>query len=164
MTKPQAKRALDAILGPLNSVSYRPGRIATVEQFSESWRREVLGKQEPSSIRSANSHLRCYVRPFLGKVKLHELGVETQQGFVTRVGNKVSRKTTLNVLATLSILFQRCSKTFLVVPEVLGLLTDERRAMKKRSFNGPHIRAVSRAVGLFPTTSCKDSDINKIRW
>ena len=102
MTKPEAKRALDAILGPLNSVSYRPGRMATVEEFSENWRREILAKQELSSIRSANSHLRCYILPFLGKVKLHELSVETQQGFVTRVGGKVSRKTTLNVLATLS--------------------------------------------------------------
>ena len=72
--------------------------------FREYWRREVLAKQEPSSIRSANSHLRCYILPFLGKVKLHELSVETQQGFVTRVGNKVSRKTTLNVMATLSSL------------------------------------------------------------
>lgn len=102
LTKYDAKRALAAILAPINSVSYRPGRIATVEEFSENWRREVLGKQEPSSIRSANSHLRCYILPFLGKVKLHELSVETQQGFVTRVGNKVSRKTTLNVVATLS--------------------------------------------------------------
>jgi integrase len=104
MTKYEAKRALAAILGPSNAVSYRPGRIATVEEFSENWRREVLSKQEPSSIRSANSHLRCYILPFLGKIKLHELSVETQQGFVTRVGNKVSRKTTLNVIATLSSL------------------------------------------------------------
>jgi hypothetical protein len=102
LTKYEAKRALTAILGPSNAVSYRPGRIATVEEFSENWKREVLAKQEPSSIRSANSHLRCYILPFLGKVKLHELSVETQQGFVTRVGNKVSRKTTLNVIATLS--------------------------------------------------------------
>jgi integrase len=104
MTKYEAKRALSAILAPSNAVSYRPGRIATVEEFSENWRREVLAKQEPSSIRSANSHLRCYILPFLGKLKLHELNVETQQGFVTRVGNKVSRKTTLNVIATLSSL------------------------------------------------------------
>jgi len=101
-TKREAERTLHAILGPINSVSYRPGRIATVEEFSENWRREVLAKLEASSIRSANSHLRCYILPFLGKVKLHELSVETQQGFVTRVGNKVSRKTTLNVIATLA--------------------------------------------------------------
>lgn len=104
MTKYEAKRALSAILAPSNSVSYRPGRIATVEEFSENWRREVLAKQEPSSIRAANSHLRCYILPFLGKLKLHELNVETQQGFVTRVGAKVSRKSTLNVIATLSSL------------------------------------------------------------
>jgi integrase len=102
MTKYEAKRTLTAILAPSNAVSYRPGRISTVEEFSENWKREVLAKQEPSSIRSANSHLRCYILPFLGKVKLHELSVETQQGFVTRVGNRVSRKTTLNVIATLS--------------------------------------------------------------
>jgi integrase len=109
VTKYEAKRTLAAILAPSNAASYRPGRIATVEEFSNDWRKQVLAKQEPSSIRSANSHLRCYILPFLGKVKLHELGVETQQGFVTRVGNKVSRKTTLNVIATLSSLISTAS-------------------------------------------------------
>jgi integrase len=64
---------------------------------------EVLSKQKPSSVRAVRSHLKCYILPELGKLRLEEFGMENQQSFVTRVSEKgVSRKTTLNILGTLS--------------------------------------------------------------
>lgn len=101
-TKRLAERQLEVLLAPINSLSYRPGRIATVEEFAERWKREVLSRRKASTIHAAESHLRNQILPMLGKKRLNELGVETQQIFVNRLSGTLSRKTLLNVLGTLS--------------------------------------------------------------
>src|SRR5439155_777227 len=102
-TKRLAERRMEQHLARINAVGYRPGRIATLGEFIERWKTEVLSKQEPSSIRTVNSHLKCYIVPHLGPLRLDQFGVENQQSFVTRVSEAgVSRKTMLNVLGTLS--------------------------------------------------------------
>lgn len=103
ITKPIAKRRLEVFLAPINSIAYRPGRMATFTEFIERWKAEVLVHWKPSAIRSARSHLKCYIVPQLGPLRMEDFGVENQQMFVTRVRkNGVSRKTIQNVLATLS--------------------------------------------------------------
>jgi integrase len=103
MTKPLAERRMEVVLARINSLDYRPGRVATFAEFLERWKSEVLTKQQPSSARSVKSHLKCYIVPQLGKLRLEQFGVENQQTFLTRVFEKgVSRKTLLNVLGTLS--------------------------------------------------------------
>jgi len=102
-TKRLAERRMEQVLARINAVGYRPGRVATLGDFIERWRTEVLSKQEPSSIRAVKSHLKCYIIPHLGQLRLDQLGVENQQSFVTRVSQAgVSRKTVLNVIGTLS--------------------------------------------------------------
>jgi len=103
MTKPLAERRMEIVLARINGLDYRPGRVATFAEFLERWKSEVLTKQQPSSARSVKSHLKCYIVPQLGKLRLEQFGVENQQTFVSRVfENGVSRKTLLNVLGTLS--------------------------------------------------------------
>src|SRR5262249_28128016 len=102
LTKRLAERCLEVILAPINSLSYRAGRVATVAEFAERWKTEVLSKRKASTIAAAGSHLRNQILPHLGKMKLNELGVENQQMFVTRLTGTVSRKMLLNVLGTLS--------------------------------------------------------------
>jgi len=102
-TKHLALRRMEMALAKINGLDYRPGRVATFEEFLERWKMEILTKQQPSSARAVKSHLRCYIVPQLGKLRLESVGVENQQRFVTRVFEKgVSRKTVLNVLGTLS--------------------------------------------------------------
>lgn len=102
-TKRLAERRMEVALARINGRDYRPGRVATFEEFIERWKTEVLAKHKPSSIRAANSHLRCYIVPQLGKLHLEQFVTENQQAFITRISEKgVSRKTVLNVLATLS--------------------------------------------------------------
>lgn len=101
-TKRLAERRLEVIIAPFNSLSYRPGRVALLEEFAERWKLEILSKRKPSTIHAAESHLRNQILPFLGKLRLSELGTENQQIFVTRLSGTVSRKTLLNVLGTLS--------------------------------------------------------------
>jgi integrase len=101
-TKRLAERRMEVALARINGHDYRPGRVATFEEFIERWKVEVLTKQKESSARAVNSHLRCYIVPQLGKLHLEHFGTENQQAFITRISEKgVSRKTVLNVLGTL---------------------------------------------------------------
>ena len=106
-TKRLAERRLATILARINCLDYRPGRAATFGEFIERWKTEVLTTQKPSSARAVRSHLRCYIIPEVGKLRLDEFGVENQQRFITRMPERstdkvVSRKTILNVIATIS--------------------------------------------------------------
>jgi len=106
-TKRLAERRMATILACINCLDYRPGRAATFGEFIERWETEVLTTQKPSSARAVRSHLRCYIIPEIGKLRLDEFGVENQQRFITRMPERstekiVSRKTILNVIATIS--------------------------------------------------------------
>jgi len=93
---------MEILLAPVNSLSYRPGRVATLGEFAERWRVEILSKRKASTIHAAESHLRNQILPALGRIRLNELGAEIQQSFVTRLSGTISRKMLLNVLGTLS--------------------------------------------------------------
>src|SRR6266478_9358456 len=123
-TKRIAQRLLDPILARINSFDYRPSKFSTVEKFADAWESQVLLHQKPSSVKAAKSHLRTYLRRHLGKVLLHELTPQIQQNFVTLLSQKVSRKTCLNVLGTLSSMM-RTAKTwgYCTQPVTAGQLT-----------------------------------------
>ena len=72
-TERLARRRLEANLVHINAIDYRPGRVATFEEFIERWKSEVLTTQKPSSARAVRSHLRCYILPELGKMRLTNL-------------------------------------------------------------------------------------------
>jgi integrase len=101
-TKRLAERALDRLLFRINDPGYRPSRVASVAEFAERWKDQVLSQRKPSTKKAADSHLGVYIIPRLGKLKLEDLGVENQQMFVRYLTENVSRKTLLNVLGTLS--------------------------------------------------------------
>jgi integrase len=102
-TKPLAKRRMEQVLARINSVDYRPGRFAKMEEFAERWREQILVGQKPSTKVSAESHLRTHILPHFGKHSLDQIGTEAQQIFVTKLTRaNLSRKTTLNVMSTLS--------------------------------------------------------------
>ena len=106
-TKRLAERRMDAILARINGLDYKATRISTFEEFVGRWKAEVLTTQKPSSARAVRSHLKCYIIPELGKLRLDQFGVENQQMFITRMPERatekaISQKTVLNVLGTLS--------------------------------------------------------------
>jgi integrase-like protein len=106
-TKRIAQRKMGAALARINGLDYRPGTVATLEELIERWKTDVLTTQKPSSARAVRSHLKCYILPELGKLRLDQFGVESQQPFITRMqertANKtLSRKTVQNVLGALA--------------------------------------------------------------
>jgi integrase len=105
-TKRLAQRKLDEILARLNHHTYQPTKITTVEEFVPRWRGVVLSKKKPSTACAANSHLRRYILPQLGKLRLDQIGPENQQIFINQLAG-ASRKTVLNVLSTLSSMLSK---------------------------------------------------------
>ena len=101
-TKRLAQRRLDLTLARINAPEYRPGRVASIAEFAEKWQAEILIHRKPSTVKAAKSHLKIYILPQLGRMQLDELGREPQQAFATRLVSKVSRKTVVNILGTLS--------------------------------------------------------------
>ncbi|MFZ0858348.1 MAG: tyrosine-type recombinase/integrase [Candidatus Acidiferrales bacterium] len=101
-TKKLARRRLEVMLARINSAGYRPVRIATLIEFSERWKSEVLSQRKPSTKMAAEGHLKKHILPELGRLRLDEITVERQQVFVSKLARGVSRKTLLNVLGTLS--------------------------------------------------------------
>jgi integrase len=101
-TKRLAERKLEQILCRINALEYRPGRVATLNEFAERWKVEILTKYKPSTKCSAGSHLNSHILPHLGKLRLDAIGAENQQAFVTHLADKVSYKSVLNILSTLS--------------------------------------------------------------
>jgi Phage integrase, N-terminal SAM-like domain len=93
---------LDRLLFRINDPSYRPSRAASVEEFAERWKEQVLSQRKPSTKKAAESHLGAYIIPQLGKLRLDDLGVENQQMFVGYLSERVSRKTVVNIVGTLS--------------------------------------------------------------
>jgi integrase len=144
-TKRIAQRLLDPILARINSFEYRPSRIITLDKFADTWETEVLTHQKPSSVKAVKAHLRTHIRKHLGKVLLHELTTQIQQNFVTLISQKVSRKTVLNVLGTLSSMMRTakswgyCAQP--VVTSELALPSDELRK-PARFFNGEEARKI----------------------
>jgi integrase len=101
-TRRLAERVLDRHLLRINDPGYRPCRVATVAEFAERWKEQVLSRRKPSTRKAAESHLGVYIIPRLGELRLEDLGIENQQMFVGYLAEKVSRKTVLNVVGTLS--------------------------------------------------------------
>jgi Phage integrase, N-terminal SAM-like domain len=100
-TEKNAERSFKPFLDRANAVDYRPLKFGKFGDFSEIWEKEVLVHQKPSSRKAIESHLRTYIRPWLGKIRMEEFIPQAQQSFITRLSQQVSRKTVLNVLSTL---------------------------------------------------------------
>ncbi|HKV28302.1 MAG TPA: tyrosine-type recombinase/integrase [Candidatus Acidoferrales bacterium] len=148
-TKKLARRRLEVMLARVNSTGYRPGRVATLAQFSERWRAEVLTQRKPSTVMAAEGHLSKHILPELGQVRLDDLSVERQQVFVSRLSAKVGRKTLLNILGTLSsILSTAISWGYICEGINRQKLALPRRTEKVRSrfFTADEIRRIVKAA------------------
>jgi integrase len=144
-TKRLAERVLEERMGRINSPGYRPVRIGTVEEFSERWTAEVLSQYKPSTVRAAQSHLKNHILPGLGNLRMDEVGNEQQQMFITRLSQKCSRKTVLNVTSTLSTMFKRARKWGYVCDKVDVselVMPEEEVTIEARFFTPKEVRDI----------------------
>jgi integrase len=113
-----AQRQLDVVLSRINAPTYRPGRTATFSEFVETWKRDALVLLKPATRKAAESHLRCYLTPKLGRFRLEETSPQTVQQLVSEMSEEVSRHTVLNVLGTLGSILRAARSWGYVVGEI----------------------------------------------
>jgi len=102
-TKRLAERRMEQLLSKINDPGYRPGRVAVLADFAERWKTEVLSMCKPSTQSKDKTHIRRYIIPHLGKMRLDDLGIENQQAFITKLrGAGVPGGYVVGILATLS--------------------------------------------------------------
>lgn len=94
-----ARRRAEQVLAKVNSPDYRPVKTATFAEFVELWRARVLSQRKPYTQKSANYHLRVFLLPKFGSLRLDQIGPGEVQGLVS--GMKVRRHSILNTVGTL---------------------------------------------------------------
>ncbi|HEY6127422.1 MAG TPA: site-specific integrase [Candidatus Acidoferrum sp.] len=144
-TLKNAQRSFEPILAEINSPAYRPGKFAKFREFADTWEKQVLVHQKPSSVKAAQSHLNTYIRKWLGEVRLEDFTRQAQQNFVTRLSPCVSRKTVLNVLGTISSMLRTAKSWGYVCQTItmneLAMPADEIRK-QVRFFSGDEARKI----------------------
>jgi integrase len=102
-TKALARRVADRMIAHVNATDYMPGRVATVQEFSEVYRENVCPTFKPSSCESARSLCRIYIEPVLGTYRLDQVKGEIPQLLINDLRRRgLSRKTILNALSALA--------------------------------------------------------------
>jgi hypothetical protein len=92
----------------MQTVNLKRGSVApavvgrTFEDMVNLWRNDVAPHLATSTLRQRESHLRQHILPKFGKQAPHTLTVPILQQFATALRQKVSRKTVVQVLVTIS--------------------------------------------------------------
>lgn len=118
-----ARAAFQPILDAVNAANQAtapvPKTSETVKKAVQEWREHAANSLKPSTLRSAESHLRRHILPLLGECPLTELTVKRMQNFATTLASgKRTAKTIENVLLTLSSILSSARKWGYKVPEV----------------------------------------------
>ncbi|HVB55221.1 MAG TPA: site-specific integrase [Candidatus Acidoferrales bacterium] len=101
-TRKLARRRADEIVSRVNGLDYKPIMVATFAEYSEVWDSRALAMMKPSTQKAARAHLRIYLVPQFGKLRLDEIGISAVQSLVARMAAKnLSRHMIMNVLYTL---------------------------------------------------------------
>jgi integrase len=118
-TKALARRVADQIVGHVNQPDYRPGKVTTVQEFSQLYCENVCPTFKPSSCESARSLCRIYIQPVLGCYRLDQVKGEVPQLLVNDLRQRgLSRKTILNALSTLASMLRAARDWDYLAPEL----------------------------------------------
>jgi integrase len=101
--KALARRVADRMIDHVNEPNYMPGKVATVREFSETYRANVCPTFKPSTCESTRSLCRIYIEPVLGSCRLDQVKSEVPQLLVNELRLRgLSRKTIRNALSALA--------------------------------------------------------------
>ena len=152
-----AWKQFQPFLDAVNEAAKVAPRIGiTLAVFVEEWRRDVAVNLKAGTVRVAESNLRAHILPKLGTLTLAEINTKVVQSFVAHLaqGGR-SKKTILNVLATLSSIMRTARDWEYACGSFrLSALTLPRDGVKKeqRSFSDEEARQIiTEAVEPFST-------------
>lgn len=119
-TQDDAQEALNALLAKVQQGTYVPDSDITLGAWLEQWigEREQTGRVRESTVTAYRSHIRLYLIPKLGRVKLRDLRPGHVQKFVDELASGTERggSTVLRILATL-----RSALTTAVKRQLIGM-------------------------------------------
>ena len=107
-TKREAQRALDVLLAPVNSLTYRPVHRISFSEFAERWIANVLPTYKVGGSQSTTrKQVRNRLVPALGNFTLQEVTTEVIQGYVAGLQKQnYSPKYIRNLISTLSAMWE----------------------------------------------------------
>lgn len=150
-TKRLAERRMEQLLSTINDPGYRPGRVAVLADFAERWTAEVLTMRKPSTQAKDKTHIRKYILPHLGKMRLDAIGVESQQAFIGHLkAAGVPGGYAVGILATLSKMLGTAKKWGYLCQPVnwKDLTLPEDRYGEGRSFTAEHGKQIIAAAEM----------------
>jgi hypothetical protein len=106
-TKREAQRALDVMLAPVNSLTYRPVHRIAFSEFAERWIANVLPTYKVGGSQSTTrKQVRNRLVPALGNLTLQEITIEVLQGYVAGLKKAdYSPKYIRNLVSTFSAMW-----------------------------------------------------------
>ena len=107
-TKREAQRALDVLLAPVNSLTYRPVHRVSFLEFAERWIEKVLPTYKVGGSQSTTrKQVRNRLVPALGGFDLRDINSEILQGYVAGLQKEnYSPKYIRNLVSTLGAMWQ----------------------------------------------------------
>lgn len=107
-TKREAQRALDVLLAPVNSLTYRPVHRVSFFEFAERWIANVLPTYKVGGSQSTTrKQVRNRLVPALGNFNLQEITAEVLQGYVAGLQKQsYSPKYIRNLISTFSAMWE----------------------------------------------------------
>ena len=103
-----ARRRAEQVLARVNSPDYRAVKTITLDEFAEIWKARVLSQRKLYTQKSAHYHLRAFLLPKLGTLRLDQIGLAEVQGLIS--GMKVRRHSIMNVVGTLRSILSTAKK------------------------------------------------------
>jgi integrase len=90
----------------------------TFAEVAKTYMTDIAPQLSISTVRQRASHLNAHLFPRIGSMALMAIDVPTLQRLVTDLSAKLSRKTILNVLGTLTVVLSYAKKCGVGVPEI----------------------------------------------
>jgi integrase len=115
-----ARSALQPYLDRVNIAPPAPKKAGkTLFELIEQWKEQIIPNRKDGGARASLSHIRTYIAPQLGETPLRELNLSLHQAFVTAVGQRASRRKTVeNVYGTFTSILNKGRKWGYQIPDV----------------------------------------------
>lgn len=137
-----ARRRAEQVLARVNSPDYRAVKTITLAEFTEIWKTRVLSQRKLYTQKSANYHLRIFLLPKLGKLRLDQIGLGEVQGMVSEMS--VGRHSILNTIGTLRSMISTARKWGYLAAEFSSrdLIIPHRAARSVKFFTPEQARTI----------------------
>jgi hypothetical protein len=90
----------------------------TFKDVCATYMKDIAPQLSIATVRQRTSHLHAHLLPRFGAMALMAIDVPTLQRFVTELSGRISRKSILNLLGTITVVFAYAKKCNIRVPEI----------------------------------------------